>query len=142
MKTNTISLFCLVCICAGALTFAGCADLAAGNYPYDGGYRDPYYGSPYYGNDRYEYERERERRRLARERDRIHDERERLQDERERLERERQEAARNVPPPPPPQAQLRCPPGTRPSTHRCTKEERKRGCKDYGAGNGLGCSNF
>jgi hypothetical protein len=42
---------------------------------------------------------------------------------------------------PPP---LVCPPGTHPSTRRCTKEERRKGCKDYGAndGTGRGCSNF
>jgi hypothetical protein len=38
--------------------------------------------------------------------------------------------------------ELRCPPGTRPSTHRCTKAERKKGCRDYGAPDGRGCSNF
>jgi hypothetical protein len=44
--------------------------------------------------------------------------------------------------PPPPQQTLHCPPGTHPSTHRCTQEERHRGCKDYGGPNGQGCSNF
>ena len=41
-------------------------------------------------------------------------------------------------------APLNCPPGTRPNNHRCTAEERRRGCKDYGAndGTGRGCSNF
>ena len=48
----------------------------------------------------------------------------------------------NRPPPPPPTPALHCPPGTHPSTHRCTKEERRRGCKDYGGPNGQGCSNF
>lgn len=47
---------------------------------------------------------------------------------------------RNRPPPPP---ALHCPPGTHPSTHRCTKEERRnKGCRDYGGPNGTGCSNF
>lgn len=131
-----------------ALLISGCAEL---NYPQDtygsqgyGGYSDPYYD-----HDRYDWEHERwkdrEHKRLERERDRIEEERRRLEEERERLEKERQRPPHDFsPPPPPPQDQLRCPPGTHPSTHRCTKEERKRGCKDYGAndGTGRGCSNF
>lgn len=88
----------------------------------------------YGGHDDYEdrdrgYDRE--RRDLERERDR-------LEAERQQLEREKAAASQ------PKIAPLNCPPGTHPSTHRCTKEERKRGCKDYGAndGTGRGCSNF
>lgn len=69
------------------------------------------------------------------EREELERERERLAAERARLEREK--ATPQIAP-------LNCPPGTHPSTHRCTKAERKKGCKDYGAndGTGRGCSNF
>ncbi|MBX7143146.1 MAG: hypothetical protein K1X79_01725 [Oligoflexia bacterium] len=131
-------------------SFSGCAEL---NYPNDsygyGGYSDPYYDHDRYDHhDRYDRERDRwndrEKHRLDRERHELEEERRRLEEERERQEREKHERPQHdfSPPQPPPQDQLHCPPGTHPSTHRCTKEERKRGCKDYGAGDGRGCSNF
>jgi len=70
------------------------------------------------------------------ERKRLEDERRRLEEERAQLDRQKAAAAAQPP--------LRCPPGSHPSTHRCTKAERKKGCKDYAAndGTGRGCSNF
>lgn len=126
--------------------FAGCGPL---NEPYDpyygsppparpygGGYYggDPYYGSgPYYGGGSYSDRRERQR---------LEEERRRLERERERLERERerQDSYRPPPPPPRPPAQYdRCPAGFSPSENKCSKEERKRGCKDIRMPSGLGC---
>ena len=104
--------------------------------PYGGGYYggDPYYGSgPYYGGSS-SYDR--------RERERLEEERRRLERERERLERERdrQDSYRPPPPPPRPPAQYdRCPAGFSPSEDKCSKEERKRGCKDIRMPSGLGC---
>jgi hypothetical protein len=106
--------------------------------PYGGGYYggDPYYGSgPAYGSSSY-YDR--------RERERLEEERRRLERERERLERERdrQDAYRPPPPPPaprPPANYDRCPAGFSPSEDKCSKEERKRGCKDIRMPSGLGC---
>jgi hypothetical protein len=127
----------------------GCANLDApydpyyGNQPPSGSYGNggyygggPYYGSgPNYGGSSY-YDR--------RERERLEEERRRLERERERLERERdrQNSYRPPPPPPaprPPASYDRCPAGFSPSENKCSKEERKRGCKDIRMPSGLGC---
>jgi hypothetical protein len=134
----------LVLLAASAL--GGCAQL---NDPYDpyygsqppprpygGGYYggDPYYGSgPYYGGSPYSDRRERER---------LEEERRRLERERERLERERERQDSYRPPPPParpPASYDRCPAGFTPSEDKCSREERKRGCKDIRMPSGLGC---
>ena len=109
-----------------------------GGYNGGGGYygRDPYYRpDPYYGGSSYQDRRERER---------LEEERRRLERERERLERERERQDSYRPPPPPPQARPpahydRCPAGFTPSEDKCSKEERKRGCKDIRMPSGLGC---
>ena len=105
-----------------------------------GGYNNGgYYGSGY--DDDYYYDRERER--LKDERRDTRRERERLEEERERLERERErrerEESRRPPPPPPVRIQERCPSGFTPSENKCSREERKRGCKDMRLPGGLGC---
>ena len=128
-----------------AAVFAGgCVDLNSANRPYDSGYGNyGGYGDPYYGRDRHhDWDRERrDREKWERRNDRWEQERRRHDED-----RKHDDHHRAPPPPPPPMPtrvpELRCPPGTHPSTHRCTKEERKRGCKDYGAGDGRGCSNF
>ncbi len=98
--------------------------------PYGGGY---YGGDPYYGGSSYQDRRERER---------LEEERRRLERERERLERERARQDSYRPPPPlprPPVPMDRCPAGFSPSENKCSKEERKRGCKDIRMPSGLGC---
>ncbi|WKZ57263.1 MAG: hypothetical protein QY326_00965 [Bdellovibrionota bacterium] len=123
------------------LSMAGCAELGTpyssggtyggGSY---GGYQDPYYSGSRY-DDYYYREKERtrdERRELERERERLEEERERLEEERRRA----REAARRPPPPPP---QPRCESGWRPSDHKCSSEERKRGCKDMRLPSGQLC---
>lgn len=134
-----IRISAMVVVGSALATLAGCTDI---NYP-NGGYGG--YGSSYggYDNSYNDYDRHRdwehdrherhERREMDRERDR-------LEDERRRLEAEREAARRQ--PPPARREEWHCPPGSHPSTHRCTKEERKRGCKDWGGPNGQGCSNF
>jgi hypothetical protein len=133
-----------------ASAFSGCSQL---NDPYDpyygsqpparpygGGYYggDPYYNSgPYYGGSTYSDRRERER---------LEEERRRLERERDRLERERERQESYRPPPPPPAARPpasydRCPAGFSPSENKCSKEERKQGCKDIRMPSGLGCVN-
>jgi hypothetical protein len=146
MSANRIRNLLIVLVASSNVV--GCAGL---NDPYDpyygsggggpyggGGYygRDPYYGGPGYGGASYQDRRERER---------LEEERRRLERERERLERERerQDSYRPPPPPPPqyrPPAQYdRCPAGFSPSENKCSKEERKRGCKDIRMPSGLGC---
>lgn len=144
----------LVASVLGPVLFAGCTDLNYPSQPYHGGYNsggynngggyngggyNSGYNDSYSGND-YKH-RHHEEHELEHEREKAEDERRRAEEERHRLEAER-EALRHQSPPPPPRQELHCPPGTHPSTHRCTSEERRRGCKDYGAGNGQGCSNF
>jgi hypothetical protein len=121
---------------AAVAMLLGCDTFNGPPSPYGyGGYGAPPPPPPYYGD----YERQREWEHQRHEQHELNEEREHLDEERRQLD-----AQRNQPPPPPPhQSQtLHCPPGTHPSTHRCTNEERKRGCKDYGAANGQGCSNF
>jgi len=106
--------------------------------PYGGGYYggDPYYGSaPYYGGTSYQDRRERER---------LEEERRRIERERERLERERERQDMYRPPAPPPAPRPpanyeRCPAGFSPSEIKCSKEERRNGCKDIRMSSGLGC---
>lgn len=127
----------------GVITLTGCAELLNDPNGYGGGYgggygapppyyggQQPYYGGGYYDNGYYG----RERRELERER-------ERLEDERERLERERQRERQPQysPPPPPRPAPERCPPGFSPSEQKCSREERRRGCRDMRLPGGLGC---
>jgi hypothetical protein len=99
---------------------------------YNGGYYDPNY-------DRARYESRRDWNRQQRDeaaRQEMYRERTRLEAQRRRLESERHTPARQS------SSRFVCPPGTHLSTHRCTDQERKRGCKDYGGPNGQGCTNF
>ena len=77
--------------------------------------------------DRDEYNRD--RRELDRERERLDEERDRLREERRRLEREEER--------PTPDS---CPSGFHPGNHRCSNEDRKRGCKDMRRPSGLTCN--
>ncbi len=109
---------------------------------------DNYHSNDYDNYDRYDNRRDRyddyrrdrerdrnwdERRRLERERDRLEDERRRLEDERRREQNHHSHMR------PPPAVPEHCPPGFRPSENKCSKEERKRGCKDMRLPGGLGC---
>lgn len=71
-----------------------------------------------------------------RERERLESEEERLREERRELERERerlsQENARA--------SEERCPPGFVPGNHRCSDDERRRGCKDMRMPGGTTCN--
>ncbi len=123
-KPVIVSLLCVL---------TGCAEL---NTPYSGGYRnDPYYGGGGGYRDDYgrheDWKRDRERRELDRERDRLEDERRRLEEERRK--QANQSAVWGQP------AQERCPSGFTPSENKCSKEERRRGCKDMRLPGGLGC---
>lgn len=135
---------CASFLILATLSLAGCGGVHYSDPQYD--HRRPYYENShrYEYEDRRDWERERwhdkKREKYDRERDRLAEERREIERERRRLEEERERRERH--PKPTPVPELRCPPGTRPSTHRCTKEERKRGCKDYGAPDGRGCSNF
>jgi hypothetical protein len=144
MKISISRLFVLSLLAGVAL--GGCAQLNDpydpyyGNQPparpYGGGYYggDPYYGSgSNYGGSSYNDRRERER---------LEEERRRLERERERLERERERQDSYRPPPPaprPPANYDRCPAGFSPSENKCSKEDRKHGCKDMRMPSGLGC---
>lgn len=124
---------------------AGCGDLD----PYGGsggGYRDRYgygYDDRYRDRyrDRYDYERDRardERRRLEEERDRLEDERRRWENEHRHRDR-----YHNHPSYPPPPVAQSCPSGFHPAgSRRCSKDERKRGCKDIRVSSDLVCINF
>lgn len=116
----------IICV---VIALTSCADLNNGPYGGGGYGNDPYRGGSRYDDyDRHEdWRRERERRELDRERDR-------LDDERRRLEEERRRSAAT----PPPQ-QERCPAGFSPSEHKCSSDERRRGCKDMRMPGGLGC---
>lgn len=127
---------------AAVLMLAGCAPTSYDSGPYYPPYDSGYYRPGYYDDDR--YDRWRERREWEEHERREHD-RERSDHDRDRdryHDRDREPMKPPPPPPPPPREELRCPPGTHESTHRCTAEERKRGCKDYGGPAGRGCSNF
>lgn len=128
-----------------ALTILGCSDLGslANNSGYgtnsNSGSYDPYYRDYRYDDYRYRDEAERtrqERIRLEREREHIEDERRRLELERIRREAEHREHEHRSP-------NVikfeRCPSGFSPSEQKCSKEERKRGCKDMRLPSGLGC---
>ena len=132
---------------AGCAFFSGCAELDPGyggnGYPYgnSGGYGSGGYGSyddRHRDRNRYEYERDR----AEDERRRLEWERRRLEDERRRLEDERRHDHYNSPPPPPPPRQEQCPSGFHPTSRNCTKDERKRGCKDIRVSPSLKCINI
>jgi len=112
------------------INLLSCADLN-NSYPSSGGYRDPYYGrQTYRDNDYYRDKRiRREERELERERDRLEDERRELERERsrsERRERRSHSSGEHASPP----REVGCPSGFYPSDKKCTKDERKHGCKD------------
>ena len=116
-----------------------CTGLNSG-YPssggYGGGYSDPYYPN----NDYYAY---RERERIRREQRELDEERDRLRRERDHIERQKRNR-RPLPPvysrvPAPKPKPERCPNGYYPSEQKCTKKERKHGCKDMRTPGGLGC---
>lgn len=96
-----------------------------------------------YGYDDYEYDRrndyqrertQEERWKIERERDRLSDERADLEQQRRDIERQKRELATA----PAPVAE-RCPSGFSPSEQKCSREERRRGCKDMRLPGGLGC---
>lgn len=124
-------LFCFVLI---SIVASGCAGLNDPGYGYGGPYGGGPYGAPqpayggYYGNDPY-YRREQQE---------LQRERERLENERRKLERERERQPSYQPPPSRPQPE-RCPPGFSPSEQKCSREERRRGCRDMRLPGGLGC---
>ena len=133
----------------GALLLGiGCADMnspyyPSSNYPSSsypsGGYNDPYYGGGY--NDRYDDRRDRDRERDRREREELENERRRIDEERRRLAEERdrnQHRPQVVPLPPPPQRE-HCPSGFQETNDKCSKEERKRGCRDIKMPGGTRC---
>lgn len=80
------------------------------------------YGDPYHDDFR-------ERDRLEREEERLREERREIERERERLH---QESARAT--------EERCPPGFVPGNHRCSDDERRRGCKDMRMPGGTTCN--
>jgi len=96
---------------------------------YDGNVYDR---GPYYGDD--PYRAEREQRELERERLRLQDERERLESERRLNESRGRFAPEKAP------AAETCPQGFHPGTHRCSPEDRKRGCKDMKMPGGTTCN--
>ena len=142
MNNITISILSfLILLCS-----FGCTELNSG-YPssyggyssggYSGGYRDPYYR----GDDYYAY---RERERIRREQRELDEERDRLHRERDYLERQKR---KNKSKPPvfsrvPVKKPDRCPSGFFPSEQKCTKKERKRGCKDMRTPGGMGCKSL
>jgi hypothetical protein len=134
-KPNVLLILIQVIFTAILFVLGGCGPIYPSNSPsYNGG--GGY--DPYYERDRYERKHDWEReRREEHEREELAREHQRHEDERRHWDNDRVKPA-----PPPPPAKLNCPAGTHPSTHRCTNEERKRGCKDYGGTNGQGCSNF
>ena len=87
--------------------------------------------SDYRSDERSDYDSEyeetrRERRKLEQEREKLKEEREQLQDEREQnIRRQPVES---------------CPSGFHPGSHRCTAEDRKRGCKDMRMQGGTTCN--
>lgn len=122
------------------LLVAGCTNT---NYPYTPGtgYNDPYrYDDSYNYRDRDHYHDSYERRRAREERRRLEAERQRLEAERRRLEEARRKKKKHSKPHIKPKKET-CPPGFRPSERKCTKKERKHGCKDIRLPGGLGCVN-
>jgi len=134
----------LVAGLTSAAFLVGCIDPNASSYPpssypnsygtgygsgsgYGSGYSDPYY--------RERRDIDRDRRQADRERRDIEIERQRVESERRRIEEER---ARQYTPPPP-RRQESCPSGFSPSENKCSREERKRGCRDMRLPGGLGC---
>lgn len=114
-----------------------------GNGP--GGYNDPYYGNNNGNgyangfdprNDRERNRIERDRRRLDQERDQIENDRDRLARERNEQQRQQQWQQEQQARPP---RQESCPSGFSPSENKCSREERRRGCKDMRLPSGLGC---
>lgn len=140
-KLNLSSKFAhLVIGASGVVILAGCIDPNAGNYPpsYPSSYGTGYgsgssYGDPYYRERR---DLDHERRQADRERRDLENERMRVENERRRIEEER---ARQYSPPPPPRRQESCPSGFSPSENKCSREERRRGCRDMRLPGGLGC---
>ncbi len=131
MKTPLI-LLSLISI----VTLFGCVPLDS-SYNNGGSYGGGYGNQSGYGygydNDYYE---ERERERLRDERREIERDRERLEREQEKLERQRQRE-REAQSRPPPQEQ--CPSGFHPRERSCSKDERKKGCRDIRLNSGMGC---
>ena len=132
-----LSLFILFALssCVGAGAGAGVTPYPIGGY-------DPYYrGSNY--DDYYERRRRREyyseRRELEKERRQLEKERERLERERERNYKEKKKAPPVYAPPKKTPVRERCPAGFSPSERKCTKKERRKGCKDLRMPGGLGC---
>ena len=126
MISTRSKLTLILCLAA---SLVGCADLNSGPYGGGGYNNDPYYGGSRYDDyeRREDWRRDRERRELDRERERLEEERRRLEDDRRRA------------PTPAPHVLERCPSGFSPSEQKCSKEERKRGCKDMRLPSGLGC---
>ena len=101
------------------------------NDHYPRSYDRPNYDSDYYRRERRD-DRERDRREMARERERLEHERRKFEHERSR----NQEHDRR---PPPPRVES-CPSGFHPGGHRCSKADRRRGCKDMKMPGGTTCN--
>lgn len=132
----SLSLLSLISI----FTLSGCVDL-------DDAYRSPSSQGRYddyrrdgYNDRRNDWDRNStrdERYRLEQERERAEAERRRLEDERRRAEEERRRDSWR--PPPQVRVEEHCPSGFSPSEQKCSKEERRRGCRDMRLPGGLGC---
>lgn len=113
------------------ILLASCSGLNR-NYSTGSRYDDPYYPGYYSRGD--DYYRERERERLDRERRDLERDRRRLEREKEKLDRQKSNAYKR------PKVQDKpetCPSGFRPG--RCSKKDRKHGCRDMRTPGGLGC---
>jgi len=129
------SLLFIACITA----LASCVSHENGSvrtpgYPYPyyyGGYPPPGVGSDYYRHrHRYRYrQRQEDRERLREERKELREDRREFEREKKRFEQE-QKSSRPV--------REQCPPGFSPGG-RCTKKERKAGCKDLRTASGIPC---
>ena len=108
--------------------------VSAPGYPYPyyyGGYPPPGVGSDYYRHrHRYRHrQRQEDRERLREEREELRRDRREFEREKKRFEQEQKSSS---------PAKDRCPPGFSPGG-RCTKQERKAGCKDMRSASGIPC---
>jgi hypothetical protein len=141
MKQVHITSITLVLLSFG---LTGCAELLDPNYGYGGnpygngysgngynggGYGNGGYYDPYYNNNR------RREQRLNQEEEELREERRRIDAQRRQVEAQREAQSYS----PPPQQRERCPSGFSPSENKCSKAERRNGCRDMRLPGGLGC---
>lgn len=126
------------CLLFALILSAGCAEFAnSGGGPSSGRYNsypNSYPNNSYNSGRDYRYERE-----LDREREELDRERQELEEERRRINQERKRATPPPAPQPPTPPPERCPAGFSPSENKCSKAERREGCKDIRLPGGLGC---